>query len=126
MIIKLILSAGLSACLFYVLSLGRSSRPIRMLLFAIVLTGYVFVWFPDITNRIASLVGVGRGADLIMYLWIILNLLLILRLHIKLREQSEAVTQLARWISLSGSNDLDVATTDEADEGSQGSSPPSL
>jgi hypothetical protein len=117
MIIQVILSVGLSACLFYVLSLGRSSRPIRLVLFGIVLIGYVFVWIPDITNRIASLVGVGRGADLVMYVWIILNLLLILRLHIKLREQSEAVTQLARWISLSNSNNLDVAKTDEAGEG---------
>lgn len=109
MIIQIILSAGLSACLFYVLSLGRSSRAMRAGLLAIVLIGYVFVWMPDITNQIASLVGVGRGADLVMYVWIVLNLLLIIRLHIKLREQSEAVTQLARWISLHGAEDAETA-----------------
>lgn len=102
MIIQFVLSLGLGACLFYVLSLGRSSRPMRVGLMAIVVAGFVFVWMPNITNRLAALVGVGRGADLMMYLWIVLNLLLIIRLHIKLREQSEAMTQLARWISLHG------------------------
>lgn len=100
MIIQVILSLGLAGCLFYVISLGRSNRPMRLALFAIVLVGFVFVWIPDITSRIALLVGVGRGADLIMYVWIVLNLLFILRLHIKLREQSEALTQLARAVAL--------------------------
>jgi hypothetical protein len=112
-IIQIILSAGLFACLFYVLSLGRSSRPMRAGLLAIVLIGFLFVWMPDITNRIAALVGVGRGADLVMYVWIVLNLLLIIRLHIKLREQSEAVTQLARWISLHGVEDADLSGASE-------------
>lgn len=101
MIIQIILSLGLAGCLFYVISLGRSYRSLRLTLFAIVLSGFVFVWIPDITNKIAAWVGVGRGADLVMYIWIVLNLLFILRLHIKLREQSEALTQLARRIALS-------------------------
>lgn len=104
MIIQILLSLGLAGCLFYVVSLGRSSRWIRLVLFGIILIGFVFVWIPDITNAMATLVGVGRGADLIMYIWIVLNLLFILRLHIKLREQSEALTQLARRIALSNTD----------------------
>jgi hypothetical protein len=80
--------------------MGKAYRSIRLVLFAIVLIGLIFVWIPDLTNAIARLVGVGRGADLIMYIWIVLNLLFILRLHIKMREQSEALTQLARQIAL--------------------------
>jgi len=106
MIIQLILSAGLSACLFYVVSLGRSSPWIRLGLFAVVMAGYIFIWFPDTTNMLAALVGIGRGADLVMYVWIVLNLFLILRLHIKLREQAEAVTRLARRMALSDSETI--------------------
>lgn len=106
MIIQLILSIGLAACLFYGASLGRSSVLLRLALFGIVAIGFGFVWFPDITNVIALQVGVGRGADLVMYIWIILTLLLIVRLHIRLREQSEALTQLARRITL---NDSDLS-----------------
>ena len=101
MIVQIILSLGLSACLFYVVSLGRSSLLVRLGLYGVILAGYLFVWFPDLTNSIAGVVGVGRGADLVMYIWIVLNLFLILRLHIKLREQSEALTRLARQMTLS-------------------------
>jgi hypothetical protein len=104
MIIQIILSVGLGACLFYVVSLGRSSPLMRTALFGIVVVGFVFVWFPDITNAIAQHVGVGRGADLVMYLWIVLTLLLIVRLHLKLRELSESLTQLARRIALTDSD----------------------
>ncbi len=100
MIIQIILSLGLAGCLFYVISLGKAYRSMRIILFSVIAVGFVFVWIPDITNSIARMVGVGRGADLIMYIWIVLNLLFILRLHIKLREQSEALTQLARLIAL--------------------------
>ena len=101
MIIQIILSIGLAACLFYVASLGRSSVALRAGLFGVIAAGSIFVWFPDITNRIALLVGVGRGADLVMYIWIVLTLLFVLRLHIKLKEQSEAITLLARRLALS-------------------------
>ncbi|HEX7710435.1 MAG TPA: DUF2304 domain-containing protein [Sphingomonadaceae bacterium] len=101
MIAQVMLSAGLSACLFYVFSLGRSLPIVRWGLFAVVLVGYIFIWMPSLTTQIAELVGIGRGADLILYIWIILNLFLILRLHIKLREQSEALTKLARQLALS-------------------------
>jgi hypothetical protein len=102
MIAQLILTVGLSACLFYVFSLGRSLPVVRLGLFAVVLVGYLFIWIPELTTKIAGLVGIGRGADLIVYVWIIVNLFLILRLHIKLREQSEAFTALARQIALQG------------------------
>lgn len=100
MIIKLLLSAGLGACLFYAVSLGRSVAAMRIGLVLVVTLGLVAVWFPDITNLVAWWVGVGRGADLVVYIWIVLTLLFIVRLHLKLREQSEALTQLARRIAL--------------------------
>lgn len=100
MIIQILLSFGLAGSLFYVISLGRSYRSLRLVLFGIILIGLIFVWVPDTTNAIATLVGVGRGADLIMYVWIVLNLLFVLRLHIKLREQAESLTKLARQIAL--------------------------
>lgn len=105
MIAQVLLSAGLSACLFYVFSLGRSLAIVRWGLFAVILVGYIFIWIPSLTTQIAELVGIGRGADLILYVWIIVNLFLILRLHIKLREQGEALTKLTRQIALNDSGE---------------------
>ncbi len=100
MIAQIILTLGLSVCLFYIISLGKSLPLVRIGLFLVVLTGYLFIWFPEMTNIFAGLVGIGRGADLVIYLWILLSLFLILKLHIKLREQSEALTTLARHLAL--------------------------
>lgn len=107
MIAQLVLTFGLTACLFYVFSLGRALPIIRLGLFAVVLTGYLFVWMPELTNSLANLMGIGRGADLIMYLWIIVSLFLIMRLHIRLREQSVLITKIAREYALTDALDIE-------------------
>lgn len=100
MIAQSILSAGLLVCLFYTISLGKSSQFFRFGFFFTVVGGFVAIWLPETTNVIADLVGIGRGADLIIYLWILLSFFLILKLHIQLRVQSETMTSLARHIAL--------------------------
>jgi hypothetical protein len=100
MIAQIILTVGLSMCLFYIISLGRTLPLVRFGLLCVVLAGYVFIWFPEMTNTLADLVGIGRGADLVMYLWILISLFMILKLHIKLREHSESLTILARKVAL--------------------------
>lgn len=100
MIAQLLLSAGLSVCLFYVISIGRELLVLRLSLLCVVFAGYVFIWLPELTNSFAGLVGIGRGADLVIYLWILMSLFLILKLHIKLRVQSESVTKIVRHLAL--------------------------
>lgn len=102
---QILFSLGLTACMFYVVSLGRSLPLVRLCLLGVVLAGYVCIWFPEATNIVASWIGIGRGADLLMYVWILLNLFLILRLHLKLREQSEALTRLSRHMALTRSDE---------------------
>ena len=63
--------------------------------------GLYFVWFPDKSTRLAELVGIGRGADLMLYTWACISLLVILNLHLKLRTQLELITVLARTIAIS-------------------------
>ena len=48
----------------------------------------------------AGLLGIGRGADLIMYLWVCISLNLLLSLHLKLRRQQETITKLVRHVAL--------------------------
>ena len=100
MIAQFILSAGLLICLFYILSLGKSSLFFRFGFFVTVIGGFVAIWLPETTNVAAGLVGIGRGADLVIYLWILLSFFFILKLHIKLRAQSTTLTTLARYIAL--------------------------
>jgi hypothetical protein len=66
----------------------------------VAIAGLFFVWVPSATTYVAELVGIGRGADLIFYLWVCISLILLLNLHLKLRTQQEMITQLARAIAL--------------------------
>lgn len=62
--------------------------------------GFYFVWFPSQATWLAEQVGIGRGADLIFYLWVVISLLLILNLHLKLRAQMELLTILTRELAI--------------------------
>jgi hypothetical protein len=61
--------------------------------------GYI-VWVPDHATYIANLVGIGRGADLLLYVWVLISCAILLLLHLNLREQSQLITALARKMAL--------------------------
>ena len=67
---------------------------------AVSLLGFYFVWIPSHATRVAELFGIGRGADLVLYLWVCISLIVLLNLHLKLRTQHELLTALARSIAL--------------------------
>jgi hypothetical protein len=56
---------------------------------------------PEISNYLAHFVGVGRGADLLFYCFILLTMTAILNLHLRLRAQQDMITALTRAIALS-------------------------
>jgi hypothetical protein len=62
--------------------------------------GLYFVWLPTHANWLAGFAGIGRGADLILYVWLVISLILFLDLHLKLRSQTEIITKLAREITI--------------------------
>ena len=59
-----------------------------------------FVWQPDRANELAHDVGIGRGADLVLYVWVVLTMLVGLNLHLRLRTQAIRTTELARALAL--------------------------
>jgi len=65
--------------------------------------GLYFVWLPAHANWLAGFAGIGRGADLILYVWLVISLILFLDLHLKLRSQTETITKLAREITIAKS-----------------------
>ncbi len=57
--------------------------------------GIVF-WFPQYTTKIANILGIGRGADLITYFSIIILAYLIFRIFIHLEKIEKNITTLTR------------------------------
>ena len=100
MIAQAILSILLFAVLVYAWGEYRRSPIIAGTAVAVALVGLFFVWVPSESTRVAELVGIGRGVDLILYLWVCISLIVLLNLHLKLRKQQEMITKLARAIAL--------------------------
>lgn len=77
----------------------RRSPVIGLLALGAATTGLYFVWMPWHATRIAELAGIGRGVDLILYVWVAISLILLMNLHLKLRAQLELMTELARALT---------------------------
>lgn len=100
----MIIQAGLIFILailaIYALSQRGRAPVVSVLIFCSAITGIGLVLFPELTNNVAHRVGLGRGADLIFYLFIVIALAGIFNLHLRIRANAEVITELARSIAL--------------------------
>ena len=96
MIAQLVLSGLLAAILLYAWIEYRRSPTVAILTVLVTTSGIYFVWVPEHSTQLAELVGIGRGVDLILYIWVCISLIVLLNLHLKLRTQMELITTLAR------------------------------
>ncbi|MGZ3909860.1 MAG: DUF2304 family protein [Flavisolibacter sp.] len=91
-IIQAILATGILLLGAYSYVKFRSSHVDALLIFLFALSGLVFTFFPDLANRLAHLLGVGRGADMVFYLCILFFFFLIIKLYAKVRKLEQALT----------------------------------
>lgn len=85
----------------------RVSRLVGLGLLSVSIIGAVFVWVPSAADATARQLGVGRGTDLVLYLYCAVSFLLILNLSLKLRTQHETLTRLARHMAISNAREAD-------------------
>ena len=100
MIAQFILSILLAGIVVYAWSEYGRSPVVAVLTLLVASAGLYFVWMPEHSTQLAEAVGIGRGVDLILYIWVCLSLIVLLNLHLKLRTQMELITALARKIAL--------------------------
>ena len=60
----------------------------------------VFVWNPSVTNTLASLLGVGRGADAIFYVSLILLFSVVFKLYGRIETLEHKLSELVKAIAL--------------------------
>jgi small membrane protein len=104
MIAQSLFTLLLGAVLVYARSQYRSAPVIALLAAAIALAGLYFVWLPAHATALAFWLGIGRGVDLLLYSWMAFSLVALLNLHLKIRAQTELITQLARSMALANAN----------------------
>ncbi|MGB8192034.1 MAG: DUF2304 domain-containing protein [Chitinophagaceae bacterium] len=95
-LIQLILIVGLLAILISYFRWFRSAVMDKLLIAVILAAGIVLVVFPDLTSRLAVALGVGRGADLVFYLFIVAFCYLILLVYAKIKKLERQLAELSR------------------------------
>jgi len=61
----------------------------------------VAVWVPDFLTHLANLVGIGRGADLVLYVSVVIVFYFIFRIILRLEKIERNITKLTRQKAIS-------------------------
>jgi hypothetical protein len=95
-----VLLAGLALILAYIGTRRQLSR--MQLLFVILFftAGATGVVSQDLTMRLAALLGVGRGADLLLYFAVLLGVLVSANFYFRFRENDRILNELVRRVAL--------------------------
>jgi hypothetical protein len=103
MTIKLLLLAGFAMVALAAARTGPSPRHLavrRLVALALLGTAGLAVLFPDLVTWLAQLVGVGRGTDLVLYLFVIASAVVWLGVYRRFAEMDTRITQLVRSLAL--------------------------
>jgi small membrane protein len=71
-------------------------KAVRYFIYLVLAAGIFVVLQPDTTTDLAHLVGVGRGTDLLLYIYMVTNTFIILLLYTKLRKVREQINILVQ------------------------------
>lgn len=81
-------------------STSRTKAYKKILLVLFVLSAIVVVIFPDITTQVAHFVGIGRGADLLLYGLTVVIIFMLLNTYVKDREEQRRIVSLSRKVAI--------------------------
>lgn len=72
----------------------------RIFIFFALIAGIITVIFPELTSIVASFIGIGRGTDLVFYIFIIVVFLKMLTTDDTVNSQQAQITKLVRSIAI--------------------------
>jgi hypothetical protein len=78
----------------------RSIRSDRIILLALMLAGVVLVLDPGLSTWVANRIGIGRGTDLIMYLFILFSLFRFVGISAETKRTQRQLTLLVRELAI--------------------------
>ena len=108
--IKIILLTGIVfICLYFIIRLKRKLLDL-VLLFSMIALAAVFIIWPGITNSIAKELGVGRGADLVFYISILIFWFVVLKLYVRIRTLEQSFTDMIRQDAIKKADKLSKET----------------
>lgn len=106
-LIQLILIAAIAGIGVLAVWSLRSRRLSRFLVLALAALSVIFVLHPELTSRIAHFLGVGRGVDLMLYIFLVATVYALLQLYARVRTLDWQVTQLTRALAIANVRKLE-------------------
>jgi hypothetical protein len=108
MIIQIVLVLGFLGVMYWLLSNRESSKGRawqKLGLISLLFTGILSVLFPNTLNDVAHFLGVGRGADLVLYLLVFAFIAYASIQYIKQKEHDRRIATLVRRIAIIETNE---------------------
>lgn len=100
MIFQIFASAVIFSVLVYAYSQARMAPKITAIAMVVSVSGEYLILFPGHATAIANFFDIGRGADRVVYVWMLLSLVVVLNLHLKLRSTNDRLVALTRALAL--------------------------
>jgi hypothetical protein len=64
----------------------------------------IVFWYPESTNYLASTLGIGRGADLIIYVAILAMFYMMFRMYLRVDKLNSDITEVVRKVGIDKAN----------------------
>ncbi|MDP7040151.1 MAG: DUF2304 domain-containing protein [Myxococcota bacterium] len=100
MIFQIFFVALVIICLVYFLVISKTSAFQRLFVLFSFGLGILCILFPGSLNTIAQYVGIGRGADLILYITTLYLFCVSINFYLRFKRQEQQITLLVRNLAL--------------------------
>lgn len=104
--IQIVLISAVVFITFYMYLRLRSNLLDAVLIFLFCFVAVFFILFPEMTTKIAQLLGVKRGINLVFYSITLFFFFLILKLYARIRKLENKFTEMVRESSLKKAEEL--------------------
>ena len=98
--IRVLLTLLLSLGLVFAMREWKQSRVLFSAILTLTLGGIFLVWFDGSATAIANALGVGRGADLVLYVSSAISFVLVVSLLLRIKRLHEQLTEVARAVAI--------------------------
>ena len=100
MLVQYVLTSVFLLLLLRILQQRTAGRPFKVFSTVVILTALYIVMFPDVTNRVARFAGVGRGADLTIYLSMAVGGYLLTICYLRLKDTELRIARLVQHLAI--------------------------
>ena len=100
MIVSVVATGLFGSVLFLAAVRKFTFQGLKLAVMLFAAAGVYFVWNPDQMTRLAQMVGIGRGADLVTYATTLILFLTVVAAIMRERRSNEVLTQLVRRLAI--------------------------